>query len=367
MPSKNFFASLALGAFALVSFAQPVQGCTSLIIPTKDGGYVYGRTLEFALDLESDVIFIPRGYQMRGTGPDAKAGSGLNYKTKYAVAGANGLKLPIIVDGVNEKGLAGGALYLPGFTLYQETSQAEASNSLASYEALGYILTNFATTDEVKSALPKIKVNRSAHPVFKGMVPLHFTLHDASGKSIVVEYIGGELQITDNPTRVLTNGPEIDFHLKNLGLYAGVSKNPLTPLSIGGSTYSPPSTGANMVGLPGDLSAPSRFVRAVFFTQSAPTPKNNDDATSMMFHILNNFDIPPGAISTSSKSASGGGIDGYETTEWMSVATLKDPTFYVRSYDSNQTRRLALSAMPLDGKEIKTFPLSPAHVFVDLK
>jgi choloylglycine hydrolase len=367
MSSKRIFASFACGVTALVSLLQPVQACTSLIIPTKDGGYVYGRTLEFALNLDSDIIFIPRGYQMSGTGPDAKPGSGLNYKTKYAVAGANGLKLPIIVDGINEKGLAGGALYLPGFSLYQETSPAEGGSSLASYEALAYMLTNFATVDEVKAGLAKIKVNRAEHPVFKGVVPLHFTLHDVSGKSIVVEYIGGDLQITDNPTHVMTNGPEFGWHLRNLGMYSGVTKNPLTPLSIGGSTYGPPSTGANMIGLPGDLSAPGRFVRAVFFSTSAPTPANNEDGMTMMFHIMNNFDIPPGAISTSAKSASGGGIDGYEITEWTSVATLKDPTFYLRSYDSNQTRKLVLSKMPLDGKEIKTFPLKPGNVFVELQ
>jgi len=86
------------------------HGCTSVLVPTQDGGYVYGRTLEFALSINSDVIVIPRGYQLQGTGPDGRPGSGLAYTSKYGVVGLNGLKLPIVVDGMNEKGLVGGAL-----------------------------------------------------------------------------------------------------------------------------------------------------------------------------------------------------------------------------------------------------------------
>jgi len=365
--TRNILCSLVLAGLSIVSGASHGHGCTSLLVPTQDGGYVYGRTLEFALSLDSDVIAIPRGYQLQGTGPDGKAGSGLSYTTKYGVVGLNGLKLPIVVDGINERGLVGGALYLPGFSLYQETAPSEGKNSLASYEALTYILTNYASVDEVKAGLSKIKVNRSEHPVFKGVVPLHFTIHDSSGKSIVVEYIGGELQISDNPTHVMTNGPEFGWHLRNLGLYLNVKPNPLTPVSLSGVEFQPPSTGANMVGLPGDMSAPGRFVRAAFFAQSAPTAKTAGEGVNTVFHIMNNFDIPPGAIATSAKAAAGGGIDGYEITEWTSVADIKNKVFYVRTYDSFQTRKVALSNMPLDGTTIKYMSLDKGDGVLELK
>lgn len=290
---RALFLSLFASVCSMVSLSSDAVGCTSVLIPTQDGGWVYGRTLEFALKIDSEVIVIPRGYQLKGTGPDGKPGSGLTYTSKYGVVGLNGLKLPIVVDGVNEKGLAAGALYLPAFSLYQETSPSEAKNSVASYEALTYILTSFGSVDEVKAGLAKIKVNRSEHPVFQGVVPLHFTVHDPSGKSIVVEYIGGELQITDNPTHVMTNGPEFGWHLRNLGLYGTIAPNPVAPFSIGGATFQPPSTGANLVGLPGDMSAPARFIRAVYFSRSAPLAKNGDEGVNTVFHIMNNFDIPP--------------------------------------------------------------------------
>lgn len=365
--TRRILCSCAVGLCSLLAKPFEATGCTSLLVPTQDGGYVYGRTLEFALSMNSDIIVIPRGYQLQGTGPDGKPGSGLSYTAKYGVVGLNGLKLPIVVDGMNEKGLVGGALYLPGFSLYQDTAPGDAKNSLASYEALTYILTTYASVDEVKAGLSKIKVNRSEHPVFKGVVPLHFTIHDPSGKSIVVEYIGGELQITDNPTHVMTNGPEFGWHLRNLGLYVNIKPSPLSPVTIGGQAFQPPSTGANMIGLPGDMSAPARFVRAAFFAQSAPPAKNGDEGVRTVFHIMNNFDIPPGAIATSAKAAAGGGIDGYEVTEWTSTADLKNKVFYVRTYDSAQTRKVVMSAMPLDGKSIKYISLDQGADTIELR
>ena len=364
---RQFLVSLVMGLISSWSMSSDAHGCTSVLVPTQDGGYVYGRTLEFAFSLDSDVIVIPRGYRLQGTGPDGKAGSGLSYNAKYAVVGLNGLKLPIVVDGVNEKGLTAGALYLPGFSLYQETSPSDAKSSVASYEALTYILTNFASVDEVKSGLSKIKVNRSEHPVFKGVVPLHFTVHDASGKSVVVEYIGGDLQVTDNPTHVMTNGPEFGWHLRNLGMYSNISAAPLTPIAINGATYEAPSTGANMVGLPGDMSAPGRFIRAAFFARSAPVAKNGDEGVKTVLHIMNNFDIPPGAITTSAKAAAGGGIDGYEITEWTSAVDVKNKVLYVRTYDNQQIRKVSLGAMQLDAKEIKYLSLDQPEQVVDLK
>lgn len=112
-----------------------------------------------------------------------------------------------------------------------------------------------------------------------------------------------------------------------------------------------------MMGLPGDFSAPSRFVRAVFFSQSAPVAKNGGEAVNTVFHIMNNFDIPPGAIATSAAAAAGGGIDGYETTEWTTAMDLKNKVLYVRPSDTLTTRTFAFSEMPLDGKDIKYISL----------
>jgi choloylglycine hydrolase len=359
-------ASLCSLIGALVASPVTASACTSILIPTSEGGYVYGRTLEFAAPLNSDIIAIPRGYELKGTGPDGTAGTGLVYKAKYATIGLNGLKLPIIVDGMNEKGLIGGALYLPRLAEYQETTPQDAKNSVASYEILAYILTNFGSVDEVKANLARIKVNRSPHPQFKGVVPLHYTLHDATGKSLVVEYIGGQLQMTDNPTHVMTNAPEIRWHLNNVSLYGGISPEPTAPLTIGGTTMMSPSTGNNTIGLPADFSAPSRFVRAMFYSQAAPQPKNGQEGVNTVFHIMNQFDIPPGAIRTSAKSESGGGVDGIEITEWTTVMDSKTGALYVRTFENSQTRKISLSSLDLNAKELRTFALNQAESEVDV-
>lgn len=343
------------------------SACTSILVPTADGSLIYGRTMEFALPLDSDVIAIPRGYEMKGTGPDGTAGGGLIYKTRYAIVGLNGAKLPIIVDGMNEKGLVGGGLYLPSLTEYQETSSADARTSVASYEILAYILATFASVDEIKQNLGKVKVNRAPHPAFKGVVPLHFTLHDASGRSLVVEYIGGELQMTDNVTHVVTNAPAISWHLSNVALYGNLSPAPVAPFMIGSTTFNPPSTGNNLIGLPGDFSSPSRFVRALFFSRFAPQAKTAPEGVNTVFHIMNHFDIPPGAVRTSAASKSGGGLDGYETTEWTTVMDIKNRTLYVRTFDNAQTHRVALGDLDLNGKGITTFPLDAAETAIDLR
>ena len=107
MIKKIFAVSLAT-SLAL----SPIAGnaCTSFLLKGNDGGYVYGRTMEFGLPLKSQLIVIPRNYQALGVGVDSKPGSGLNWKTKYAAVGMNGLGLPVLVDGMNEKGLIGGCL-----------------------------------------------------------------------------------------------------------------------------------------------------------------------------------------------------------------------------------------------------------------
>lgn len=344
------FVSTSIGA------APVATACTSFLLPTADGSYVYGRTLEFGMDLESKGISFGRGIAIKGTGIDGKAGSGLPWTTKYAAIGASGVGLPILVDGFNEKGLAGGMLYAPGISEFQEVTPADSARSIASYEMLVYALTNFATVDEVRDGFRKIKVNRSPQVMFKGVVPLHMTLHDASGKSIVIEYIGGELQIHDNPTSVLTNAPQFPWHLANLGNYAGLSINNPPPLKAGGASFGPPSAGGGMTGLPGDMSSPSRFVRAFFMTQNAPTNQTQKQQVANAFHILNNFDIAPGLVGLDSWA--GGKPGSYEITYWAAVSDLKNQIFYIRTFGDPSVQAIRMQDIDLDAPVIRTYELN---------
>lgn len=363
------FQRSALAAAAAAVLALPVaqaQACTSFLLKAGDGGYVYGRTLEFGLPLQSRIIAIPKNYAFSGTGPDGTAGSGLGWTAKYATGGANAFGLPILADGMNEAGLAGGMLYLPGLAQYQSVPAADAKTSIAPHELLTYLLTSFATVAEAKAGLAAIKVNTAILEQLKMAVPMHLTLHDATGASGVVEYIGGKLNFHDNPTTILTNAPSFDWHLANLGNYLSLSPLNPPPLKIGTLTISPPSTGAGAPGMPGDMSSPSRFVRAFSFWRAAPTLATTEETRGQAFHILNNFDLSPGAVRTSADSSAGGGITGIESTEWTAVADLKTRRYYIRTYANSQTRMLDVSAIPADAKEIKSYSIDQKEQIIDL-
>ena len=134
MRVRRVCASLVGVAMLLVTVAQTVA-CTGITLVAADGSVVRGRTLEFGQPMDSDVILIPRGFAYIGTTPDGEA-KGLRWTAKYAAAGANGVGLPVLVDGLNEKGLSGGIFYFPGFAGYQTIAASQEARALAPWELL---------------------------------------------------------------------------------------------------------------------------------------------------------------------------------------------------------------------------------------
>lgn len=355
-------ASLVNLTFSLIT--APLQACTSFIIKAQDNGYVYGRTLEFGMELNSLPIAIPRHFNYKGTGINTLPGK--KWVTKYAAIGMNGINLPILVDGVNEKGMSGGMLYAPNTAQYQEVTSQNSHNSIASYEMLTYALTNFATVEEAKAGFQNILINKTGHAPFKGTVPVHMTLHDANGKSLVIEYNHGKLFTYDNPTGVMTNDPNFAYQLANIGLYANLSPKEASPLEINNTQFPPPSSGSGLHGIPGDFLSPSRFIRALFYSSSVPVTTDAESQVSTAFHILNNFDIPPGAIQLSAQNPYGGNSDGFEKTEWISVVDAKNLVYYVKTFENPTVQFLALKKLDLDAKEIKTFKFHAKEVRIDI-
>jgi choloylglycine hydrolase len=354
-------------AAAVVALSTPAaNACTSFLLKADNGEFVYGRTLEFALMLHSKLIVVPRGYENKGVGPDGKVGSGRVYKAKYAATGMNALDLPVVVDGINEKGLAAGMFFFPTLAKYQDVSPNEAANSIASYEVINYILTQFATVDEVKAGIQKIKVNRAELAVFKGPAPVHYSVHDAAGNTIAIEYINGQLQVTDNPTGVMTNAPGIEWHLASLSMFATSTPGPVPPFTINGKSFPQWSTGGGQVAQPGDYSSQSRFIRAAFLAASAPKFKDAAQGLPVAFHLLNQFDIPPGAIQTLAGGSAGGGVAGYEITEWTSSADLKNGVYQFRTYDNPATRQVSLKKLDLNAKEIRYISIDQPATVTDL-
>ena len=351
--------ALSLGLlFSALGFNPPAaEACTSLIVPTTEGSYVYGRTMEFGIPLKSDIMVAPRGYAFKGVGMDGKQGSGLNWKSKYAVAGMNALGQSIVVDGMNEKGMAGGLMNAPNTAVYQKTSEKESKNSIASYQMLLYALSNFSSVDEVKAAFPKLFVNTSTLGAYNGIVEVRMQLHDAEGKSIVVEYLEGKLVISDNPLGVTTNDPPFAWHLVNLGNYVNLTPTEHEALTLRGLKINPPSSGSGLAGIPGDMLSTSRFVRASLYALSAPKGDAKQQVNAV-WHIIDNFDIPPGSVNLPASNPYGGGAGGYEYTEWTVVADPKSQIYYVRTFENPSPQAFDFSKEDLDAKDLKFIKLN---------
>lgn len=350
-----------------LGFAPLANACTSFLLSGNDGGFVYGRTMEFGLPLKSQLTLVPRSLKMSGVGVDGKPGTGKNWTTKYAVAGLNVLGLPFLVDGMNEKGLVGGLLNAPNTADFQVVAPGDSGNSIASAQMLIYALTNFATVDEVKTGFRAIKVNRSTIPQYHNIAaPLHMTLHDAGGKSIAIEYIKGQLVITDNPTHVMTNDPAFSFHLANIGNYANLTPVEKDPLVINGASYIPPSSGSGLHGLPGDYLSPSRFIRALFLSKSAPKNLSSEQQTNTAWHILGSFDIPPGAIQLPATNSYGGGVGGVEITEWSVVSDIKNMKYFIKMFGNTNVQEFDLKRMDMNSKDIKYISLDAPQTYIKL-
>jgi len=338
------------------------QACTGIRLIAEDGTVVYARTLEFNVDLESNVIVVPRGYARSGTTPEGE--NGLRWTSRYASLGANGVGLPFLFDGVNEKGLAAGTFYFPTTAGYMKYNAAEASRTIAPWEVGSWILENFATVEEVKQNIGKIEV---AEVVFKnwGFVPpAHYVVHDASGKSIVIEYVDGKLHVYDNVIGVITNSPAFDWHMSNLRNYLNFSMVNAPPVDVGGVKLTGFGQGTGMLGMPGDFTPPSRFVRAVAYSTSVLPSRTGKEAVLQAIHILNNFDIPEGSSREEHRDAHGNVMADH--TIWTSASDLKQRRFYFRTYESSEIRSVDLMKMRLDAKNITTISMKGPELIKSL-
>jgi choloylglycine hydrolase len=333
-----------------VVLSAPAEACTSFVLPTTDGARIYARTMEFEFDMKSALVGLPRHYTFRGTGPEGEAA--MTWQSKYAVTGMNAFGLPALLDGMNEKGLVGGILYFPGSARYPAWNEAQATQSLAPWEVLTWALTNFATVAEVKAALPHIRVAGVTQKDMKMVPPVHYTLHDATGASIVIEPVNGTLQVTDNPLGVMTNSPSLDWHLTNLRNYVNLRPDNVDSLKINGYTIQSFGTGSGMHGIPGDSSPPSRFVKAAAYVLSVNKVPDGPEGVRLAEHIANNFDMPKGVVRDAKMPP--------EYTQWTVIADLGKAQYYIKTWDAPVLRAVSFDDFDVNGSSMVTFNL-PRH------
>ena len=345
--------------YSLAASNPPAVACTGIRIKPNDGSIIAARTLEFAADLHSNIIVVPRARESVGTAPGNKPG--LRWKSKYGSVGTNALGVPAILDGLNEKGLAVGLFYFPGYAKYQEVKEEDVGKAIAPWEVPVYLLGSCANVEEAVRAVRSICVGEVVQKEMGYVPPCHYIVNDASGRSVVLEYVGGDLKIHDNPLGVITNSPTFDWHVTNLRNYVNLTVNNVPTVDIAGIELPSFGQGSGMLGLPGDFTPPSRFIRAVAFSQAAVPGATAHEGVLQAFHLLNQFDIPKGAA----RGTDNGKVMA-DYTLWTSVSDLKNHRYYFRTFDNSRIRMIDLNKMDLDAKQIKTISMAGQEAIEDL-
>lgn len=352
--------------FTAITFLTVAVGstyaCTGIKLTATDGSVVRGRTMEFASDLKSAIIVIPRHYKMQGSTPDGK--KGVAWTTKYAACGANAIGLPALCDGINEKGLSAGVFFFKGYAKYPAFNAAMQDRTLMSWELLSWILTNCASIEEVKQEIDNIQVCGGMVRELNCELPLHYAVYEPNGKAVVLEYLNGKLHIFDNPVGSITNNPEFPWHLTNLCNYVSLSPYNKSSSLIASLNVSPLGMGSGMIGLPGDFTPPSRFVRATLLANAAFPGPNGLEAVKQAFHVLRSFDIPMGAIRE--KGQDNSDHNNVEITQWTVVCDLNAKKFYYWTHDDSTIRMCDLEKCNLDNNRIVGLPMNRPEQIDDI-
>lgn len=334
---KKLGAIVALFSFILASAGA--NACTDFRLTSKDGNVLVTRTLEFGLDLKSNLRTSTRGRVFTSTAPDGKPG--LSWKAKYGYVYMDGLNIDIAMDGMNEKGLSFEALYLPGFAGYQTVPAGHDANALPYIQTGDWILSNFATIDELKSALSQIYIFDQAIPGAGNMsFPLHFAVYEASGKSVVIEIVKGQVHVYDNQLGLMTNSPTYDWHVTNLTNYTYLTPQNPKPVQDNGLLFASTGQGYGMIGLPGDISPSSRFVKIATMMRVVVPANNAVENLNLAQHIINNVDIPVG-VAREPKN----GSFASDKTEWAVFKDLSNRVLYYRTYADTTLRSVSLAKL----------------------
>lgn len=328
--------TFAITLVASLALIHSALACTDFRLTAKDGTVLITRSLEFAMDLKSNLCTSSRNRNVTTIGPDGKPG--MTWKTKYGYAFLNGLNVDMTVDGMNEKGLSFEALYLPSLAEYQTVPQGHNNQAIPYFNLGDWVLGNFASVEEVRAALNNVyvfaqKIPQTGDTIF----PLHFAIYDATGKGIVVEYIGGKMKVYDNKIGVMTNSPSYDWHITNLENYVHLRPQNPNPVVNNGMVLAVNGQGFGMMGLPGDISPPSRFVKVATLLQVVLPVNTAADVLNLAEHVINNVDIPLGLA----REPGNGNITN-DTTQWIVFKDLTHRTFYYRTYADLTVRAVSL-------------------------
>lgn len=313
--------------------------CTAATYTTRD--FYFGRTLDYEFSYGENITVTPRNYAFRFR--DAGI-----LKSHYAMIGMAHVagEYPLYYDAVNEKGLGMAGLNFVGNAVYREP--AAGRDNVAQFEFIPWILGRCATVREARALLGRLNLTDTAFDAALPVAQLHWIIADREC-AITVESVEGGIRVYDNPVGVLTNNPPFDEQMFQLNNYMNLS--PRTPENrfsdkLPLRAY---SRGMGALGLPGDLSSQSRFVRAAFVKMNSVSGESENESVSQFFHILGAVDQQRGCCELE---------DGkYEITIFTSCCNADRGIYYYTTYDNHRINGVNMRKEDLDGAALVKYPL----------
>lgn len=314
--------------------------CTSISYRKKN--LYFGRNLDLEYSYNEQVVITPRNYLFR-------LRNGEDFYTKYALIGIATVfaDYPLYYEASNERGLVMAGLNFPGNACYL-ASKEDAVN-ITPFEFIPWLLGQAETISDVKELLQNLNLTNISFTKEMPLSPLHFMVSDKSS-SIVIEPMEDGLHIYDNPYDVMTNNPPFEYHLWNMNNYMN-----LTP-EVGKNNFSSQyelktyCVGMGSIGLPGDTSSASRFVRAAFNLTNAPDDDNEDANVTQVFHILDSVSMLKGSTLTQDRKN--------DMTLYSCCINADKGIFYYKTYGNNQINAICLDRVNLDSDSLYTYDLN---------
>ena len=311
--------------------------CTAVTYKTKE--HYCGRNLDLEYSYKETVTVTPRNFPLEFR----KMGK---LESHYALIGmayvAEGY--PLYYDATNEKGLSIAGLNFPGNAHYTPYSQGK--DNITPFELPLWILGQCATVTEAETLLQRINLLNENFSEELPLSPLHWIIADRE-RAIVLEAVKEGIKIYDDPVGVLTNNPTFDYHLFNLNNYMTLSKGqPENAWDIPLETY---SRGMGAIGVPGDYSSMSRFVKAAFVKMNSVSGNGEKESVSQFFHILKSVEMPRGCVELHK--------DVYEITVYSSCCNTDRGIYYYTTYENSTVCAVDMHREDLSGSKLISYSL----------
>lgn len=314
--------------------------CTSIALNTPD--FYFGRNLDLECSFGEQVVITPRRYPFRFRQAE-------EIPRHFAMIGMAAPidDYPLYAEAMNEKGLAMAGLNFPGNAWYDPEPRPEKQN-ISPFELIPWVLSQCENIHQARDLLRRTHLIALPFRKDYPLSPLHWHIADESG-SLTLEATQRSMEIMDNPVGVLTNNPPFDFHLANLRQYQHLSALQAENHFAAGLDLAPFSRGMGAIGLPGDLSSPSRFIRAAFMKWNSCCESTADSAVSQFFHLLSSVAMPRGSVRLENGQM--------EFTRYSCCMQKNGCIFYYTTYENNQLTAVDMLKEDLDSHKLICYPL----------